>query len=51
MKLLNGCACLDTDANRCFEKRYRGTTDENEDAMRGEICECPCHLADEDDAE
>lgn len=42
------CACLDADARRCFEKRYRGTTAENEEAMRSEVCECPCHLEDDD---
>jgi hypothetical protein len=44
-----GCACFDSDARRCFEKRYTGTTKENEDTMRAEVCECPCHYEDEDD--
>ncbi len=43
------CACVDTDARRCLEKRYRGTTPENEEAMRSAVCECPCHEDDEDD--
>ena len=40
---IKDCACLDADARRCFEKRYNGTTKENEDAMNSEKCECPCH--------
>ncbi len=37
------CACLDTDARRCFEKRYVGYTQDNEVDMREAICGCPCH--------
>ncbi len=40
---LKDCACLDSDARRCFEKRYIGTTKENEEEMRSATCECPCH--------
>ena len=45
------CACLDEDARRCFEKRYIGTTKENEVAMAGETCECPCHDRQDEDGE
>ncbi len=48
---MDKCACLDVDARRCFEKRYRGTTTENEDDMRGEVCQCPCHLELDDENE
>ena len=35
------CACLDTDARRCFELRYpKRTMDEYEST---EVCGCTCH--------
>jgi len=37
------CACLDSDARRCFELRYQGTTPENEMLMSTEVCGCTCH--------
>lgn len=45
------CACLDSNARRCFEKRYIGTTPENEYAMRQAQCECPCHYEPDDDCD
>ena len=38
-----GCACVDSDARRCFELRYQGTTPENEMLMSTEVCGCTCH--------
>ena len=36
-----GCACLDSDARRCFELRYpKRTMDEYEST---EVCGCTCH--------
>ena len=48
---IKDCACLDSDARRCFEKRYVATTKENEAAMAYEVCECPCHDRRDDDCD
>ena len=45
-----GCACLDSDARRCFELRYPKRTIDEYEAY--EVCECPCHdKQDEDDCD
>ena len=41
--IIKDCACLDSDARRCFELRYQGTTPENEMLMSTEVCGCTCH--------
>jgi hypothetical protein len=42
------CACVDTDAHRCVEKRY-GYVVNNDGSKVFEKCECPCHTVDDEE--